>query len=130
MTTPATFPGQAPRADIITGLRRLADYLDTHAEIPVAPYGWDLLVSTHTSDDPGGKAEIDRIAALLDVPVRDETDAGGHCNATRAFGPITYTAFHIPASSKAAYRAYMTYADCVTPDDDGSDDADDPPQAA
>jgi hypothetical protein len=130
MTTPRTFPGQAPRADIISGLRQLADYLDTQPQIPVAPYGWDLLISTHTSDDSGGKAEIDRIAALLGVPVHDETDAGGHYNATRAFGPISYVAFHIPARHKAADRAYMTYADCVTPDDDRSDDADDPPQAA
>jgi hypothetical protein len=131
MTTPSTLPGQVARSDITSGLRQLADYLDANPAIPVAPYGWDLMVGTHTSDDRAGVAEIDRVAADLGVAVYDDTANGGHYNVTRSFGPISYTAFHISARSKAAYRAYMTYADCVLPDDDGtSDDADDPPQAA
>ena len=134
MSTHFEFPNQVSREDITKGLRQLADYLDAHPAVPVAPYGWDLLVSTHLENDPEGIAEIDHIAALLGVTVDDQTSAGGHYTATRAFGPITYSAFHILTRSKAAYRAYMTYADCVVPDDTDddttNDDADDPPQAA
>ena len=133
MTDDITFPGQVDRAQIIDGLRQLADYLAAHPAVPVAPYGWDLLVSSHRDTDTEGIAEIDRIAAILGVTVKDDTSNGGHYTAARAFGPISYQAFHISARSKAAYRAYMTYADHVTPDNTDTEaeaDADDPPQAA
>jgi hypothetical protein len=124
-----TFPDQTPRDQFTAGLRQLADYLDSHPAIPVAPYGWDLLVSTHCAADPDDIAQIDRIAALLGVPVEDELADGGHYSAIKSFGPITYRAFHIPARHKAAHRALMTYADSVTPEETHGD-ADDPPQAA
>jgi hypothetical protein len=133
MTDDITFPGQADRAQIIGGLHQLADYLAAHPAVPVAPYGWDLLISSHRDTDPEGTAEIDRIAAILGVTVKDDTPSGGYYTAAKAFGPISYQAFHISARSKAAYRAYMTYADHVTPDDYDTEvepDADDPPQAA
>jgi hypothetical protein len=124
MTTPAKFPNPVPRDQIITGLHQLADYLDTHPTIPVAPYGWELLVGTHSTTDPDGLAEIDRIAAHLGVIPDDQITDGGHYAAIKTFGPITYRAFHIPARSRAIHRAFMTYADSVIPDPD------DPPQAA
>ncbi|GEM_PF-532922 len=127
MTSRITFPNQATRAQITAGLRQLADYLDTNPALPLAPYGWDLLVSTHDDTDTAGIAEVDRIAAILGVPVRDEIADGGHYTAIKAFGLITYQAFHIPARSKAAYRAHITDDDHATPDDTS---ADDPPQAA
>jgi hypothetical protein len=134
MTDDTMFPGQATRASIIKGLRQLADYLHAHPAIPVAPYGWDLLVSSHRENDTEGTADIDRIAAILGVPIRNDASDSGHYIAARAFGPITYQAFHIPASRKAAYRAHMTCAGRVIPDhtDTDADDtgADDPPQAA
>lgn len=115
-------PRPATRCQITAGLRQLADYLDAHPDVPVAPYGWDLLVSTQASSDADGVARIDAIAAVLGVPVQDERPDHGHYSAVRAFGPVAYSAFHIPARSKAIHRARMTYADSVTPDD--------PPQAA
>ncbi len=117
-----SFPDPIARDQITTGLRQLADYLDNHPDIPVAPYGWDLLVATHLDSDTHGIAEIDRVAAILGVPAENEIPDNGHYSALRAFGPITYRAFHIPAKKQAIYRAHMTYADSVTPDD--------PPQAA
>jgi hypothetical protein len=112
------FPNTATRTQITTGLRTLADYLDAHPDIPLAPYGWDLLVSTHTNDDTEGKAEIDRIAAILGVHVEDDTADDGHYTVVRAFGPIAYRAFHIPARRKTRHKVCRT------------GQADDPPQAA
>jgi hypothetical protein len=94
------FPNPVPRADVIAGLRQLADFLDDHPAIPTAPYGWDVLVSTHEHTDQAGKASVDHIAAILGVRVDDQTGDGGHYCADRAFGPITYRAFHIPARLK------------------------------
>jgi hypothetical protein len=124
--TPIEFPNRTPRDQLTAGLRQVADYLDTHPDIPAAPYGWELLVSTHRTTDVDGIAEVDRIAAVLGVPVEDGIADGGHYAAIKTFGPITYQAFHIPARYRAAHRAFMTYAESVTPDAD----PDDPPQAA
>ncbi len=107
-------------------MRQLADYLDTHPDLPVVPYGWDLLVSTHRTSDAEGIAAVDHIATILGVTPENGIPDGGHYSAIKAFGPITYQAFHIPARSRAAHRALMTYAQSVTPDAD----PDDPPQAA
>jgi hypothetical protein len=83
MTDHTTHADQATRAQITSGLRQLADYLDTHPAIPVAPYGWDLLVSTCNDTDDAGITEVDRIATVLGVPVRDDTSDGGHYTAAR-----------------------------------------------
>ncbi len=128
MATPHFLGGEVSRADITAGLRQIADYLDAHPDLPAAPYGWDLLVATHGDTDTEAAAEVDRIAAILGVPVDDQTRDGGHYTANKTFGPITYRAFHITARSKAAHRAHMTYADAVTPEDPG--ELEDPPQAA
>ena len=99
--TRLTFPNPVAPAQITDGLRQLADYLDAHPDIPLAPYGWDLLVSTHCDNDTEGRAEVDRIAAILGVPPDDDTADGGHYTAARSFGPVKYYAFHIPASHRA-----------------------------
>lgn len=116
--TRLTFPHPATRAQITDGLRQLADYLDTHPGIPLSPYGWDLLVSTRCDNDTEGRAEIDRIAAILGVPADDDTASRGHYTAARSFGPVRYFAYHIPAYQKARF----------TSDTDRAEDQ--PPQAA
>ena len=105
------------RAKIIAGLRQLADYLDTHPLVPVCIFGWDLTVySIRAATEAGRRAEVDRIAALLGVPVTDQTRHGGHYTASRSFGLITYNAICVPDQRRAAHEALMTYADCITPD--------------
>ena len=116
--THADFINQVPRTQITSGLRLLADFLDGHPDVPVAPYGWDLLVSTHCATDPDGIARVDAIAAALGVTAEDEISDGGHYAAIKAFGPITYQAFHIPASYQAQHPASTPAA------------ASEPPQAA
>jgi hypothetical protein len=104
------------RTKVITGLRQLADHLETHPDVPVTRHGWDLNIYPDRGDGDGpARAEVDRIAAILGVQVNDETPRGGHYIASRAFGLISYAAVHIPAREMAAHRALMSYTDCVTP---------------
>jgi hypothetical protein len=112
-------PDSTPeRAKVTEGLRQLADYLDANPGVPVSEYTHcDLLAFTsHDYSDAASRAEVDRIAALLGAPVRDETGRGGHYKATRSFGPISYSMIHIPAEHRAAHAALMSYSGCVTPD--------------
>lgn len=115
------------RAQVIDGLRRLADYLDQHPDIPVNEYGWDLSDYTTRGTDAGERAAVDQVAASLGVPVRDDTGDGGHYVAARTFGRITYQFVHIPARRRAAHQAWVSYADAVTPDDAPATDT---PEAA
>jgi hypothetical protein len=66
------------------------------------------------------KAEIDRIAALIDAGVNDETADNGHYTASRKFGPVQYEAVAVPALWRARRAARMPYAEnTITPDDAG-----------
>lgn len=105
------------RAQVIDGLRQLADYLDTHPDVPVNEYGYDLNGYTTRSTDTTERAAVDQVAAALDVPVDDETRDGGHYIAARTFGRITYRFIHVPARRRAEHQAWASYSTSVTPDD-------------
>jgi hypothetical protein len=82
-----TDPGA--RGRFTRALRELADYLDRNPAIPVPKTG--ETVTLHASPaSHGGRDQVDRIAALLDAGIRDETARGGHYWAVRQFGPIGY----------------------------------------
>lgn len=100
------------RAALTAGLRALADFLDTHPEIPVCPHGAEIIFFPG-GDDATARAEIDRIAAALDVTPTGSR--GGHYTAARAFGPIAYRAVAIPAAEMAAHEAVSSYAGAVIP---------------
>jgi plasmid stabilization system protein ParE len=105
------------RAKVINGLRQAADFLEAHPELPVAPHGWDLNIYTdhHRDGEASARAEIDRIAAILNVPVCDQTSQGHHCTAERPFGLISYRSVFIPERHLAEHRALMSYSGHVTP---------------
>jgi hypothetical protein len=108
-----TDPGAKGR--FISALRELADYLDRHPAIPVPKHGATIALHAATADD-GGRAQVDRIAGLLDAAVNDETARGGHYWAVRNFGPIGYEVVAITAAYHARYAADSSYRGCVTPD--------------
>jgi hypothetical protein len=103
------------RARVTDGLRQAADYLDQHPDVPVSEHGWTLLSFPAPGDDDAGRAEVDRVAAVLGVTHVDDTADGGHYRAVRTFGPVTYKIVHIPARQQAAHRALMSYSGAVTP---------------
>ena len=81
------------RAALISGLRSLADYLESDPEVPapICP-----VVHTFPMADNWAqmRAEIDATAARLGVNAR--LTAGGHYVAVRLFGPVEYRAVAIP----------------------------------
>jgi hypothetical protein len=107
------------RAEFITGLRALADYLQDSPAVPVPPYGHDVRVCTFGTD-PACRAEVDRVAALIGADIADDTGRGGHYLAARAFGPVRYQIVHIPDAVMAAHHALMSYRDAVVPDQDAA----------
>lgn len=81
------------RAAIISGLRALADYLESNPEVPAPAYP-----VIHTFPVAGDwsqmRAEIDATAARLGVNAH--LTGGGHYVAVRLFGPVEYRAVAIP----------------------------------
>jgi hypothetical protein len=77
----------------ISGLRDLADYLESDPEVPAPGYS---TVYTFPTDSGWAEmcAEIDAIAGRIDVIAH--LTAGGHYVATRSFGPVEYRAVAIP----------------------------------
>jgi hypothetical protein len=105
----------AVRAEFINGLRQLADFLDTHPDVPVPPYGTTIDVHAESTEN-GGKDEVNAVADQLGVPVLDDTAEGGHYRAMRDFSSVGYCAVAIPDASYQRYLADKTYWGCVTPD--------------
>ena len=91
-----TYADSTERAALISGLRCLADYLESSPEVPAPVYS-DVLTFPPDGDWMVMRAEIDAIAARLDVIARETV--GGHYVATRSFGPIGYRAVAIPPKS-------------------------------
>jgi hypothetical protein len=106
------------RAQTITGLRRLADYLENHPALPVKEYGFDLTIYPQADTDAAGRAEVDRIADILDVAPVDNTPIGGHYIASKAFGRVSYRAVHIPSRAQATYNARSSYEQNIRVDQD------------
>jgi hypothetical protein len=88
-----TYADPAERAAIISGLRALADYLESTPEVP-APIYSTVYTFPPDGDWAAKRAEIDAIAAPLGVIAH--RSAGGHYLATRSFGPVEYRAVAIP----------------------------------
>ncbi|MBN6056409.1 hypothetical protein JYK22_31060, partial [Nonomuraea sp. RK-328] len=102
------------RTAIVTGLRRLADFLDAHPDIPVSATA-PLYHFTRGGSDADQRAEIDQIAVRLGSPVEDETEYG-HYTTAISFGPIEYRAIAITAEARARHAAAASYHGCVQPD--------------
>jgi hypothetical protein len=88
-----TYSDPAERAELISGFRALADYLESNPEVPAPAYS-AVYAFPPDGEWPAMRAEIDSIAAWLGVIARET--AGGHYVAVRSFGPIEYRAVAIP----------------------------------
>ena len=81
------------RLDLINGLRVFADFLEENAEIP-APARAYIMVFPGNENHDMACGEIDRIAALIGTAAIESESS--HYRATRAFGPLEYSAIAIP----------------------------------
>ena len=87
------------RAELIAGLRHLADFLDQDPQVP-APRSTDLFVFPPDGSDAEMFAEIDVIAELIGTTASDTGSPAGHYSAVRGFGPVQYRAVAIPNSAR------------------------------
>jgi hypothetical protein len=96
-----TYADSTERAALISGLRSLADYLESNPEVPAPSYP---AVYTFPSDGEWAemRAEIDATAARLGVIAHEAS--GGHYVATRSFGPVEYRAVAIWPKSDSDNR--------------------------
>ena len=107
------------RADFITGLRQLADYLDTHRDIPVP--GWASITFHADAVENGGREQVSQIADALGTGIDPYSSETHYRTGERKFGPITYGAVSISDAEMARYYALNSYRDCVTPDGESPD---------
>lgn len=81
------------RGRLITGLRGLAEFLESTPEAPAPRYA-DVLIFPPDGTDTQQRAEIDAIATRIGTQTRETI--GGHYIAVRRFGPVEYRAVAIP----------------------------------
>ncbi|GAA0970273.1 hypothetical protein GCM10009555_018910 [Acrocarpospora macrocephala] len=103
------------RYDMITGLRDLADFLETNPNIP-APRNVTIhhFPARHADDEMC--AEVDKVAALLGSEINRNDVPHGYYRTSVHFGPVEYTALAVLAHRRATYEAETSYFGCVTPD--------------
>ena len=109
------------RAQIIAGLRKLADYLENHPELPVPTYGGQVHFYADGTDEQQ-RAEVDRIAGVHPV---DNTGRDGHYTASKSFGRMTYQAVYIPSRTWAKHHAQDSYRTNITLDSQDAQDGHD-----
>ncbi|MBB5077778.1 hypothetical protein [Nonomuraea endophytica] len=106
------------RNQVITDLRRLADFLDDHPEIP-APMQVDASVLPRHNGSAQTEAqaitEVERIAACLGTPV---AVSHGNYTTTISFGRVFFRAFVVTDEAMARHRALVSYEGAVTPYDE------------
>jgi hypothetical protein len=93
-----TYSDPNERAALIGGFRALADYLESHPDIP-APIYSTVYVFPSDGGWPGMCSDIEVTAARMGVACR--LTIGGHYVATRDFGPVEYRMAAIPPKSSS-----------------------------
>lgn len=114
--THAVAPADADRAEFTAALRQLADYLDEHPDLPVPQYDHAYIAPTPAGGcDAERRADVDRIAAVLDVTPADLADGSHHEAAVTFGGRIRYRVTAITDARMDGHRAEATYYGAVQP---------------
>lgn len=99
------------RAQLVAGLRELADWYEQHPTMPVPSYP-DFAHCVLTGDDKAGSAEVRKMARLLGV----KPYGNGHrVTADRRFGAVAFRAFYVPCAEMALHQAETSYQGCIEP---------------
>jgi hypothetical protein len=104
--------GPARRSLIVAGLRDLADFLETHPDLP-APYSVDVTAFVPRAADRVMRAEVDRVASLIGSDIDLEQVLYGHYNTGVNFGAVGYRLIGILAQSRADQAAWSSYHGAV-----------------
>lgn len=110
-TTERTTTDQT-RAEFTAALRELADFIDTHPDLPL-PRGAEVSPFLNGTDEED-RAEIDRVAGILGA--QPEQTITGHYRVRRRFGAgVAYDATAIPEQQMQDWQALTSYRGAVTP---------------
>lgn len=96
------------RAELIAGLRELANFLEQHPDAPIPPQptmSWAYL----GDNDAAGVAYVRGVAAALGV--EPWIGSSKSTEALRRFGPIQYGASYASRAAMLAYRTSSTAPD-------------------
>ena len=102
------------RAELVAGLRELADYLAANPAVPIPPYGVSVIVAAAGTDSQK-LAQIGLASKATGQP-RPAPEPGGYRRAERAFGPVTYRFSATSEDAVARHAALMSYRGLVEPD--------------
>lgn len=107
---PETIPDGHPHAELIAGLRELADWLAVHPEMPgfKANAGGHLFEWRDTGyDEHASVDKVIRAGEVLGVPAASHVDGKGcrHWTTGRKFGSVDARFFFMTEPSFADYRA-------------------------
>jgi hypothetical protein len=90
-----------PRTDLITGLRDLADFLDTNPDVPTSNGSVEVFYFPSRSSDDQMCAEVDEIARYLGAEIDPANIPHGHYVTGISFGLASYRAVAILAEARA-----------------------------
>lgn len=82
-------PVSARAAEAAAGARALADFVESHPDLPVDPAPDPFNVHVLHGTDDGKRDEVDRVAAILGVAAH-LSGPGTNYSARRDFGPVSY----------------------------------------
>jgi hypothetical protein len=109
---------QIRRPQVIADLRRFADYLERHPDIPVPRLGRirvavHPLYDTDASTETAAIAEVERIADLLNIPA---TVSHGHHSVRLEFGAVIYEVNVITQAAHVRSDALRSYENSIVLD--------------
>ena len=93
-----TYASPPRRRALISGLRALAEFLESNPDVP-APEYTDVLVFPPSASDAEKRRQIDVIASCIGS-VAETFSSYRHYQTSRRFGPVEYRAVAIPADEK------------------------------
>jgi hypothetical protein len=101
--SPHCLVGDGPaRADMVAGLRALADFLEANPAVPVPRYGHVFSVSTSGSDEQK-RSQVKFAGLAIGEDVTDNAE-DSQCWTQREFGPVSYRVFAVSDASQQRYQ--------------------------
>lgn len=101
------------RAELVRGLRELAQFYEDHPEVPFPTRpGFTHCV---LGDDAEGVAVVEAVAATLGI---EAIPRGNRVEAERQFGSLNFRVYHVFAEAMRRHYAEASYAGAVQPDDE------------
>lgn len=92
-----TYANSSDRQALVSGLRELADFLESRHDVPAPNDAYVFVFPPHDVPDSVKRNEIDVIASRIDSKAK--YSSGRHYLTTRRFGPVEYRAVAIPTEA-------------------------------